>query len=251
MKFALPVFATLIAGSVPVSAADVAPVAAPAATTGGEPAAAPPLHRPTRPETMPLRAGLAGVPVGSWSEYRMVRGDKVSRVKVALVSRSGDQAVIEISDDSIPPDPKLKSVLGYHLTIRPDDPGALQTLVVQMGANDPFVDPRTTAGFKPFERIDEKTFLAAEQTTVPAGRFATARHYRKQIETGQVLDVWTDTRVFPLGIVALTRNGTNDKHLGKALLPARWDLVAFGASGARTQIQRPLAAAPKAFARRK
>jgi hypothetical protein len=197
---------------------------------------------------MATRSGFAAVPIGSWSDYRMVRGAKTFSVRVALVSRTADEAVVETAIELVPPKPNAKTVIDYHLAVHPDDPGSARSVVVQMGSKAPFVAPGMRADFRPFERVDQGSLVATEPVSVPAGRFATARHYRKQAATGQTWDVWLDKAVFPLGIVSFTRNGLADKSHGKAMLPARWDLVRSGTSGARSQIDRPLAPVPKSFA---
>lgn len=205
--------------------------------------------------TTPVAASLDKVPVGTWAEYQIKRGDEPARkLRHALVGKSGSTYVLESRSES----PRGGRVITQtSVTSDPAAEGAVKKVVSQLGDAEPMEMPvrphaegpppgspphgrdgrrmgmgRTSARFlKP----DPKALLGKETVKLVAGSFA-AEHYRQVGPHGGTVDYWLSEDVGPFGLVKLEvdRPGGAEGNAGKVTM----ELVAKG-KGATAEITKP------------
>ncbi len=137
--------------------------------------------------------------VGGWSEYQMTaKGEKPSKMKIAIVGKEGDaywyETVMEGED-------KEQVISKMLVSGNPEDQKGVKRMIVKMGdepAMEMPVQMRQGAKDQGGQRgkfIDKGT----ESIKVPAGTF-TAQHMQYQ-EGETVVDTWAHKDVSPYGMV--------------------------------------------------
>jgi hypothetical protein len=181
----------------------------------------------------PLGTALEKVPVGTWAEYTVKRGDQPARkVRHALVGKEGKDFVLETKSEGQNGAPMIS-----HVVVDPDPTkeGGVKKVVLQMGTNDPMEMP--TAG-RPggggggggdgnrgggrgarFIKPDPKKLVGKETVKVPAGTFQ-AEHYRDEGPRGGTIDFWIAKDAGPLGFVKMEsdRPGGDNDNGGKTVV---------------------------------
>jgi hypothetical protein len=183
----------------------------------------------------PIGLPLDKVPVGTWAEYSIKRGDQPARtIRHALVGREAGASVIESRTQNPRGDKMLtRSVLAAD----PTQEGGVKKLIIQMGSNDPMEMPVGGAGgdrggggggdrgggggrgaarwIKP----DAKTLVGKETVKTAAGTFQT-EHHRTEGRRGGTVDYWIAKEPGPFGLVKLEmdRPGGQDGDGGGKLV---------------------------------
>jgi hypothetical protein len=155
---------------------------------------------------LPLAVDLKKVPVGSWSEYRIVDGEKTLSVRMALVTRSARTVDVETQIRGGPvaalgrATVRMSLPLGAGSEIKPRDQ------VIQLGDNPPMLLPDELGrqGAQLFKKLDPKQRVGVDKVTVPAGVFPRADHYREKGSGGEDVDFWIDRDVLPFGLLKVT-----------------------------------------------
>jgi hypothetical protein len=163
----------------------------------------------------PLGTALEKVPVGTWAEYSVKRGDQPARkVRHALVGKEGKDFVLETKSEGPNGTPMIS-----HVVVDPDPTkeGGVKKVVLQMGTNDPMEMP--AGGGRPgggggdgnnrgggrgarFIKPDPKKLVGKETVKVAAGTFQ-AEHYRDEGPRGGTIDFWIAKDAGPLGFVKM------------------------------------------------
>jgi hypothetical protein len=181
----------------------------------------------------PVGLPLDKVPVGTWAEYSMKRGDGPARtLRQALVAREKGTNVVEFRTQNQRGEKMLtRSVLGSD----PTQEGGVKKVIVQMGDTDPMEMPAGGAGGPGgggggerggggmrgarFIKPDAKTLLGKETVKVAAGTFQT-EHHRTEGRRGGFIDYWIAKESGPFGLVKLEmdRPGGGDGDDGGKLV---------------------------------
>ncbi|HEY0713539.1 MAG TPA: hypothetical protein VGF45_12750, partial [Polyangia bacterium] len=217
----------------------------------------------------PVAAALDKVPIGTWAEYQIKRGEGPPRkLRHALVGKSGSDFVVESRNEG----PRGKMITQTTVTNDPAGEGAVKKVISQMGDQDPMEmplgPPRDKAGEKPaageqrphhgpgpkmgrgmgraggmmggmnarFLKPDPKALVGKETVTLAAGTF-TAEHYRQTGPRGGTVDFWINKDVGPFGLVKMEVDrpgGPDDGDSGKVT----FELSARG-TGAKAEITKP------------
>jgi hypothetical protein len=178
----------------------------------------------------PVGAALDKVPVGTWAEYEIKRGNEPGRkVRQALVGKAGATYVLETRAETGRGDKLVtQSTVGHD----PSEEGAVKKVVTQFGAADPMEMPVGGAGMGPgagggkpneaggggpggpgrgmmmgrmgarFVKPDPKKLVGKETLKLAAGTFTT-EHYRQEGPRGGTLDYWLAKDAGPFGLVKL------------------------------------------------
>jgi hypothetical protein len=171
----------------------------------------------------PVATALDKVPVGTWAEYSVKRGDGPARkLRQALVGKEAGAYVVETRSESQNGDRILARAV---LEADPSKEGGVKKSVVQIGNADPMEMPAARppgarpdgdgpgGGGGPGERRggmrgarylkpDPKTLVGKETIKVAAGSFPT-EHYRTEGPRGGTVDYWVSRDVGPFGLVKL------------------------------------------------
>jgi hypothetical protein len=192
----------------------------------------------------PVAVPLDKVPVGTWAEYSLKRGEGPGRtIRHALVGREQGAHVIETRSQNMRGDKILtRSVLATD----PTQEGGVKKVVVQMGTTDPMelpvggrpdgAGPGGGRGGPRWIKPDPKTLVGKETVKVPAGSFQT-EHHRTQNGRGQTIDYWVAKEPGPFGLVKMEmeRGGGPDGDGGGKVIV---ELAARG-KDAKPELTRP------------
>jgi hypothetical protein len=209
----------------------------------------------------PVGAPLDKVPVGTWAEYSLKRGDGPARtLRHALVGKEGGSFVIESRTQNQRGDKVLtRSVVAAD----PSQENGVKKVVIQMGDTDPMEMPvggamagRPGGGGQPaggagdgerrgggFGRMgsrwlkpDPKALLGKETVKVAGGSFQ-AEHYRTEGRRGGTVDYWIAKDSGPFGLVKMEMDrpgGPDGDDGGKLTI----ELSAKG-KGAKPELTKP------------
>ncbi len=149
----------------------------------------------------PVGLPLDKVPVGTWAEYSLKRGDgPVRTLRQALVARDKGTHVIETRTQN----QRGEKVLTRSIvTSDPTQEGGVKKHIVQMGDTDPMEMPVAGGGGPGggggegrgggrgarFIKPDAKSLVGKETVKVAAGSFQT-EHYRTEGRRGGTIDYW-------------------------------------------------------------
>jgi hypothetical protein len=201
---------------------------------------------------MPVGVPLDKVPVGTWAEYTVKRGDQPARkLRQALVGREAGAYVLESRTEG------ANGNVITHVVVDPDPTkeGGVKKVVMQMGTGDPMEMPapgagggggggpdgnrgggRGGAGAARFAKPDPKKLVGKETLKVAGGTFQT-EHYREQGQRGGTIDYWIAKDAGPLGLVKMDVDrpaGGNGQGGGKSTV----ELAARG-KGAVAEVTKP------------
>ena len=215
--------------------------------------------------TTPVATALDKVPVGTWAEYSIKRGDAPARkLRQALVGKDGGSFVVETRSEN----GRGEKVLARNvLDADPSKEGGVKKTVVQMGDADPMEMPapgtfggrrggdgpgpggpgdgagqgggeRRGGGMRGarYLKPDPKTLVGKETIKTAAGSFAT-EHYKTEGPRGGTLEYWVAKDVGPFGLVKMQIDrpggggGDNDG-------PVVVELASRG-KGAKPELTRP------------
>jgi hypothetical protein len=199
----------------------------------------------------PVGVPLDKVPVGSWAEYTLKRGDQPARkVRHALVGKEGAAFVLETKTEGPNGAPMIT-----HIVVDPDPTkeGGVKKVVMQMGTADPMEMPAGRPGGGPegggdrgrgggfrggarFIKPDPKKLVGKETVKVAAGTFQT-EHYRDEGPRGGTIDFWIAKDAGPLGVVKVESDrpgGPEGQGGGKSTM----ELAAKG-KGAKAEVTKP------------
>ena len=195
----------------------------------------------------PVAAPLSKVPMGTWAEYTVQRGDSSRKVRYALVGKEGAAFVVESRSETGQGEKVLTRTV---LDADPTQEGAVKKVVTQFGDADPMEMP-AGRGAGPggggmrmgarYLKPDPKALLGKENVKVAAGAFQ-ADHYRTEGPRGGTLDYWLARDAGPFGLVKLQMErtpggpgaGGGDEGGGKVLV----ELASKG-KGAKPELTRP------------
>ena len=215
----------------------------------------------------PVGTALDKVPVGTWAEYNIKRGDNPPRkLRQALVGKEGGAFVIETRSEN----GRGEKVLARTVVdADPSKEGGVKKSVIQMGDSDPMEMPtggmsrpggpgggaapaaggegnaegRRGGGMRGTARYlkpDPKNLVGKETIKVAGGSFAT-EHYKGEGPRGGTIEYWVSKDVGPFGLVKMEVDrpgggpGGGDGDGGKVLV----ELVAKG-KGAKPEITKPV-----------
>jgi hypothetical protein len=218
----------------------------------------------------PVGTALDKVPVGTWAEYDVKRGDEPARkVRHALVSKGGGSFVLE-TRTATPAGDKIisQATVGSDPTAE----GGVKKLVTQFGAADPMEMPVRPMGERGpdqkgdgkggpppggpgggegngpgrgmmmgrmggarFLKPDPKAMVGKETLKLGAGTFA-AEHYKQAGPRGGTVEYWLAKDAGPLGVVkvAFERPAGDEGQGDKVTM----ELVGKG-KGATPEITKP------------
>jgi hypothetical protein len=217
---------------------------------------------------VPIGAALDKVPVGTWAEYEIKRGDEPARkVRQALVSKAAGSFVLETRTASARGD---KVVSQATVGSDPAAEGGVKKVVTQFGDADPMEMPVRAQGAGPgggpgagpggdgngrgpgggggggggmmgrmggarFLKPDPKALVGKETLKLTAGTFAT-EHYKQTGPRGGTVEYWLAKDAGPLGVVkvAYDRPAGGDNEAEKVTM----ELVGKG-KGATPEITKP------------
>lgn len=158
---------------------------------------------------LPVATDLKTVPVGSWSQYRVSDGTQTNvNVRIALVSRSGQEAQVETQVTGGPMGPTGKTTM--RMTVPTDTKAGASPRghVIQVGDNDPMELPeQMAAASQPFTKPDPKKKVGSETVTVPAGTFKVDHYRDKAVDGRGTVDFWIAASVLPFGMVKMVSAG--------------------------------------------
>jgi hypothetical protein len=170
----------------------------------------------------PVATALDKVPVGTWAEYSIKRGDgPAHKLRQSLVGKEGGAYVIETRSERQNGERILAKAV---LEADPSKEGGVKKSVLQIGAADPMEMPagkpsgagteaagqggggqgERRGGMRGARYInpDPQTLVGKETIKVAAGSFAT-EHDRAEGPRGRPLDYWVSKEVGPFGLVKL------------------------------------------------
>lgn len=196
-----------------------------------------------------VAAPLDKVPVGSWAEYTVKRGDQPARtVRQALVGKDKEGFVLETKSET------QRGAMITHSVVAADPTaeGAVKKVIVQMGDNDPMEMPvggggppggggggDQGRGFRPgprFVKPDASKLVGKETIKTAAGSFKT-EHYKGENPRGGTFDYWVSKDVAPLGLVKLqmqVQGGPNGEGAGEMVME-----LAKSGKGAKPEVTKP------------
>lgn len=215
-------------------------VAATARVSAAPPAEAPPASR--RP--VPVAMDLGRVAVGRWAEYQVTSAaDPTATMRVALVAGPVPGRTLEVITEGV-------SLAGRKV-IQTVLPARLSTAVrhaktiVQIGAEAPIELTAAAAGMPiVILKMDAKRLVGSEKVTTGGGAFLT-KHYRDTSADGDVLDVWVNDGVPPLGVVRVIGEQRGGQGASSWF---EYELTATGRNArrqiAQRQITKPQTATP-------
>ena len=198
-------------------------------------------------QVLPVAAGLEKVPVGSWAEYEIKRGNEPGRkVRHALVGKSAGGFVLESRSET----PRGDHVVTQStVAADPTAEGAVKKVVSQFGDADPMEMPtsppegargggdkggehgdhaggergggmmRGRMGAR-FLKPDPKAIVGKETLKLAGASFA-AEHYRQPGPRGGTVDFWLAKDAGPFGLVKLELDrpaGPNGEGGGKVTM---------------------------------
>jgi hypothetical protein len=195
---------------------------------------------------------LDKVPVGSWAEYSVKRGDQPPRkIRQALVGKEKDAFVLETKSETQRGD----MISHYVIAADPTKEGGVKKVVMQMGDADPMEMPVGGMGPPPgaggggdqgrgggfrggprFVKPEAGKLVGKETIKTAAGSFA-AEHYKGENPRGGTFDYWVSKDVAPLGLVKLQmqmQGGPNGEGGGEMVM----ELAAKG-KGAKAEVTKP------------
>lgn len=185
---------------------------------------------------IPAGMDLAKIPVGSWSEYTVSMQGQTMKQRFALVGRSPEGHVVEMSVSG-----GAMAMAGGSLAVRVDldpNPAAakrVKRMIMQMGPADPVEMPLNEAEMpqNQFAPPDDNKLVGTETIKVAAGSFKT-KHYRDKNPDGQPMDFWIAEDVPPFGLVRMRMNVDG----GKGAQVVNMELSGRG-TGAKPTITKP------------
>jgi hypothetical protein len=191
----------------------------------------------------PVGTALDKVPVGTWAEYEVKRGNEPGRkIRQALVGKAGAAFLVETRAETGRGD---KMITQSTVAKDPSEEGGIKKVVSQFGDSDPMEMPLPGAGPGPggkpeaapgagagaeagrgpgggrgmmggrmgarYLKPDPKKLVGKETVKLAAGSFAT-EHYRQEGPRGGTLDYWIAKETGPFGLVKmeLDRPGGGD-----------------------------------------
>jgi hypothetical protein len=203
----------------------------------------------------PVGAALDKVPVGTWAEYSIKRGDGPPRkLRQALVGKEGTAFVIETRGENGRGERVLSKTV---VDADPSKEGAVKSSVVQLGDADPMMMPAGRPPGAPgageaegrgpgaggerrggmrgarFLKPDPKTLVGKESVKVAGGSFE-AQHYKAESPRGGIINYWLAKDAGPFGLVKLEWDRPAGEDDAKVVV----ELAAKG-KGAKPELTKP------------
>jgi hypothetical protein len=161
-----------------------------------------------------VRAPLAQIPPGSWSEYSIKSAQQELALTVGLVAAKPDGHVIEYVVEGRSGSPMASVVTAATYSRGRSIDEIPVSTSIQVAAFAPMQQPTNDPTFDPIKgpQMDATAWVADDETiTTSAGTFVTS-HFRRREADQSSVEVWVARTVFPTGVVRMREVSANQEE---------------------------------------